>query len=305
MRVAKYWVKATAAAPSAYCDRTEFRTAWGSSDESEADAAREARARAERAARLAATDQHDPSWYLGYTEGVPEPLVERVDSSAGGLVAGVTINHAGCQVLNCVTPAFIDVDAPRTRRREALPEPGRQRRSVLGRLFGGGGRAAAARAVEPVPEGERAAMVIDYLRAWSVESPGRGARVYQTAGGFRYMILSPRLAPDSEETAALMARLEADRLYAVLCRAQKCFRARLTPKPWRIGMQGGHIGWENFHASSARVDAWLREYAQRSAGYAVCRLIDEVGDAAVRDEDTARVVRLHDEATLREGLPLA
>ena len=60
-------------------------------------------------------------------------------------------------------------------------------------------------------------------------------RVYRTPAGARYLCTSRTFDPRSSESHALLAELGSDPKYALLCRIQNTFRARLTPKPWRAG----------------------------------------------------------------------
>ena len=87
-----------------------------------------------------------------------------------------------------------------------------------------------------------------------------------------------------------MRIFDADRLYVSLCASQQCYRARLTPKPWRIGMRR--------YSGDA---SWVGDYDSRRRDYAVCRLVCAKG---IRMDSPA--IALHDEKTLRESdLPLA
>lgn len=65
-------------------------------------------------------------------------------------------------------------------------------------------------------------------------------RLYETAGGFR-LICTSMPVPWSDwwwDTRVLMRWLWADPEYIRLCQVQKCYRARLTPKPWRDNDDG-------------------------------------------------------------------
>jgi len=68
-----------------------------------------------------------------------------------------------------------------------------------------------------------------------------------------------------------MRFLRSDPEYVKLCRIQECYRARLTPKPWR----------------------WCDEPA-------VC-VLEAVHGGDDVDDELAEQLRLHDEMTLPEG----
>ncbi len=61
-------------------------------------------------------------------------------------------------------------------------------------------------------------------------------RVYRTFAGCRVVCTSRPFAwaVDGWQAERLMRFLDADPKYAALCGEQKCYRARLTPKPWRV-----------------------------------------------------------------------
>ena len=80
--------------------------------------------------------------------------------------------------------------------------------------------------------------------------------------------------PNAVSTIEMMEALGADPLYVRLCRAQECFRARLTPKPWRVGHYAmvWEYPWVNDRERSA-VQSWKREYEAKTQGFATCELI--------------------------------
>jgi hypothetical protein len=61
-------------------------------------------------------------------------------------------------------------------------------------------------------------------------------RVYRTPAGFRVLVMHRTFAPDDPEAGRFFEALGTDRVYVRMCEKQRCFRARLSPKPWRIGM---------------------------------------------------------------------
>ncbi len=100
-----------------------------------------------------------------------------------------------------------------------------------------------------------------------------------------------------------------DPVYARMCLNQQCFRARLTPKPWRIGI-AAHMKprpgvWPVAPERRPVRDAWIANYEAASRGYAACRFLDAVGTGAVHI-DIERVRRLHDDASKAlQDLPIA
>jgi len=68
-------------------------------------------------------------------------------------------------------------------------------------------------------------------------------RVYRTHSGCRVICTSRTFEhpEDAYFAKRFMVFLKADRKYVTLCDAQECYRARLTPKPWRMGDGDHHV----------------------------------------------------------------
>ncbi len=80
-----------------------------------------------------------------------------------------------------------------------------------------------------------------------------------------------------------------------MTRTQECFRARLTPKPWRCGSVNppNQYPWADSRAEQSYRD-WERRYEKAAGKYRVCDLVETCGTAAHHDE-IAAVLALHDE----------
>ncbi|HEX2204375.1 MAG TPA: hypothetical protein VHG91_13785, partial [Longimicrobium sp.] len=151
-----------------------------------------------------------------------------------------------------------------------------------------------------------AAAALDGLRRWVAARPDWRVRVYRTHSGLRYLVTHALFSPTDGEARAAMTALGADPQYVRLCQAQKSFRARLTPKPWRVGLSTppARFPYESA-ADEHAMRAWEASYARASAGYAACRLIEELGSGTEHPE-VAPLRALHDEQTrASSGLPLA
>jgi hypothetical protein len=82
-----------------------------------------------------------------------------------------------------------------------------------------------------------------------------------------------------------------------MCINQKCFRARLTAKPWRIGI-ASHMRprpgvWPINPERMAERAEWISEYEERAARYAACAYLETIGPELIH-EDLLTVVDLHD-----------
>ena len=116
--------------------------------------------------------------------------------------------------------------------------------------------------------------------------------------------------PDDADAALLFSALQADHLYTVMCKVQRCFRARLTPKPWRIGIdqriRPPVAAWSAEQANLPERLAWIAGYEQRSRGHAACCYLGSLGDTARIDPKAEHVRALHDAmARADSDLPLA
>jgi hypothetical protein len=94
-----------------------------------------------------------------------------------------------------------------------------------------------------------------------------------------------------------------------MCQKQHCFRARVSAKPWRIGIVA-HIKprpgvWPVNPERLPDRERWVREYEHAAAGYAACRFLESFGRGPI-DRDVDEVRRLHDELCRADrDMPLA
>ncbi len=186
----------------------------------------------------------------------------------------VTRNHYGAEVLNSTSVCFIDVDSIAWTFLD-----------ILRNIFGSYGVV------------EKTLATAEKLAA-KPENAELGFRVYRTAAGMRVIVTGEALEPGSKRMHRLFAAFHADSRYAWLCGLQKCFRARLTPKPFRLRARHTEkLGRFPAFPYANEIDrqeaeAWVADYGDRSERYAVCRFLKSFGRPA---EDP--VVSFHDEAT--------
>ncbi|MCU0877475.1 MAG: hypothetical protein MUF06_06800, partial [Pirellulaceae bacterium] len=99
---------------------------------------------------------------------------------------------------------------------------------------------------------------------------------------------------------------DADPVYVLMCRRQHCFRARVSPKPWRIGVRRfpSRAVWPVDSRRLAERQKWAAEYDDAARGFASCTFLEALGSGRV-DPEAAEVQKLHDElceATSRRPL---
>jgi len=282
MKIPRYWARhATAGSTSFSC--------WGWSDESAAAAGEQARQRA-IALEQRLKQGKAPDRYLYGDRPMREETLEAWSRADGTAHAAITRNAYGCQVLNTADIMFVDVDLPD-------PASGNTLLQGMKKLFGKSG---------PDPRAQQEAAALAKVDAMVRADARGGVRTYRTRGGLRYLFTHLHADPKSESTRTIMTALGADPLYMRLCQVQECFRARLSPKPWRCAIPALSVSypWLDREAE-ARAQAWLLEYAAASQPFATCRLLGHLGTTAM-DAEIARVVTTHDTATrATSSLPLA
>jgi hypothetical protein len=210
-----------------------------------------------------------------------EAVVDVVAGSVEEPAAVTTRNQYGALVLNAARTCFIDVDVPESSFVDSM-----------GGLFGR--KMPREAALERLRNGLAG-------RGWAMTF-----RLYATAAGFRAVGVDRELDPAGPGAAALMEAVGADSAYQALCRGQRSFRARLTPKPWRCGLVAPPPGLQpgdSEHAGDAK--RWLADYERASAGYATCHYLETIGSAHASSV-AERVLAVHDEVTRAAStLPLA
>lgn len=147
-------------------------------------------------------------------------------------------------------------------------------------------------------------------------------RLYQTPAGFRIIAIHSNVLPSDTVVKEWFNHFHADSNYARLCEVQHCFRARLTPKPWRMGeVMAQHNldktiptkdfwsqGSDDRKQRQAELEArkqWIIEYDNFAQHYRSCRFLEEVNSGITATGTTANknaqaviaeFVRWHDKA---------
>ena len=107
---------------------------------------------------------------------------------------------------------------------------------------------------------------------------------------------------DVESSINVFEALDADYNYMNMCRLQDCFRARVSPKPWRIGLkrednkiypQGVDGLWPVKEEFMKERKAWIKEYDQLAINFASCKFVKAIGSSVVHAKAEA-VRKIHD-----------
>jgi hypothetical protein len=161
---------------------------------------------------------------------------------------------------------------------------------------------------------KRAKGLCEELIAEQLECFGRkiNTNLYRTKKGLR-LIISGQYEWNLEDAIDVMGHIDADPIYTMLCAQQNCYRARLTPKPARIGLRSVRsfqLNKEGLGGEFARgeevVKRDLDAYYLAARGYRTCILIQRLGGHKELDE-FQELLRIHDKKTgvHLHGYPLA
>ncbi len=323
MIIPKYWAEAKLPHPQ----RSETIRRFGWSDDSPEAARAHAESRASEAIQRMlqgeALPRREPRVLYNGAEGVPirEEIVERQGEAI------VTRNGYGARCLNVPDVLFADLDFPE----------GPSKRLFLGvlivlslvaivvgvatgRVWVGLLQMVAAVLVAPLlatflhqmaitlrggPEGAIRARVSRFLRS----RPDWNVRLYRTPGGFRLLAMHRLFATDDPDLTKYFKEMGADPIYATMCLRQQCFRARVSAKPWRIGIKGhiqpDHGGWPFALGWEAPRAAWVAHYENTAQNFAACRYTETLG-TGITHPDAQRLQIWHDALCRAEsGLPIA
>jgi hypothetical protein len=226
MNIPKYWAKAEQTI--AIGRQTFHFVAWKGSDESLQDAQRQAQAAlADRIARKERGEK------LGQypKDGAPlrEEVLEQIFNPSGERIAVITRNAAGCLVLNTARVMFVDLDF--ANQYPTLRAAAKSFWEAVGGMFRRPNKAIKTQ----TPQDQ----LLEQVRNWHSQHPDWAMRVYRTRAGLRLLVAHDLFDPTTALVQQAMRELGADMRYMRLCQAQSCFRARLTPKPWRL--KGGRM----------------------------------------------------------------
>ena len=281
MNIPRYWARAKKEVPNPEGLHFDL-AAWGWSSENREEAERKAD---ERLSSLIARVQQGFELDRRYAYG-SRPLREEIIDEFPGtdLQAILTRNSYGSLVLNTAQMMFIDVDFPKTENGSG---------GFFRKLFG--------KEKTPNPETPAVARIRESLK----KSSDSSFRVYRTAAGLRILATDRLYDPASPEADEIMRSIGADPAFLQLCRIQKSFRARLTPKPWRCDMELPPGTFPRERDQQQRFSRWLTRYEQACGSKATCRFLEDVGRDGVH-EQIRPLLEYHDRKTrASEPFPLA
>jgi hypothetical protein len=321
MIVPQYWAEGRLQHRERGRQITVRRFGW--SDESQAAAQANADARAQDALdRLMAGEKlvrREPRLAYNGADGVP--IREEIVSRHGDTI--ITRNGYGARCLNTPDGLFVDIDL--------VDKPGAasgleyiaplfavaaaawalQRRwyavavgigvlfvvhvvrSILHRRQTGGGVNA-----EAVARARGAAFV--------ARNPDWRFRLYKTPAGLRALAMHRTFQPEEAAVTECFAALGTDPVYARMCLNQRCFRARVSAKPWRIGVRD-HIrpragAWPVAPEQQPARSRWIEAYEHAARNHASCHYLESLGSSV--EHPSARAVQVLHDDLCRANTPL-
>ncbi|RYZ74855.1 MAG: hypothetical protein EOP91_01085 [Lysobacteraceae bacterium] len=261
-----------------------------------------------------------------YNGAVGVPIREEIIARHGQSI--ITRNSYGALCLNTPDALFVDIDlhdpgpAPSLRRKVRWPL------LVLALVIGALGKSWIVAIVALVAASLLAAWISRRIHAaamrkdggpeaWAnrrieafiADRPHWNLRQYRTPAGFRLLAMHRTFDPGEAEVEECFKALQTDPLYALMCVRQHCFRARVSPKPWRIGI-GRHLRprpgvWPIRPERMGDRQQWVSDYERRAVDFASCSFVRALGDGGV-DPMVEQVCELHDRlAQADSALPLA
>jgi hypothetical protein len=326
MIVPQFWAEASARHRADGRQVTVRRFGWSdeSADDAQAMAERRAREALARVVSGVALSRREPRIPYNGAHGVPirEEIVDRCGAAV------VTRNSYGARCLNSPDVLFADVDfdAPLEFRFVATTFAALATCAIgLGVLAGSKLLGAvlflaamattstvvrAARRLRDALQGGPVERTRRGVRAFLATHPGWNVRLYRTPSGMRLIATHAPVDPTGDDARAFFASVDADVTYRRLCVQQRCYRARLSAKPWRIGI-ASHMRprpgfWPVRAERRAERSAWIDAYEARARGYAACTYLESVGSNGI-DPRLVPTIEYHDRAcrALEPGLPIA
>lgn len=324
MIVPQFWAEGRVQHRNAGKQITVRRFGW--SDSSQADAQAMADQRSEEALHRLLSgeklDRREPKMPYNGADGVP--IREEILDRRGETI--VTRNSYGARCLNTPNVLFADVDFSDNRPPRSLSilcyslligtyllvRNDHPTLAGIALLIGliltnSGARKIHALIIQAKGGVDRVAR--DRIQNFIEENPTWSLRVYRTPAGLRVLATHQLFDPADPAVAHCFEALGTDPIYVQMCLNQKCFRARVSAKPWRIGIRD-HLRprpgvWPVNADRLPLRNAWVAHYEDTARSFASCRWIASIGSGSVHP-DVLPVQEWHDELSqANSSLPIA
>jgi hypothetical protein len=316
MIIPKYWAEARLQHRERKRQITVRRFGWSDVGEAEAQAHADVRTREAMDRVLAGDKLPRRERRVAYNGAEGMPIREEIVDRAGDSV--ITRNGYGALCLNTPNVLFADIDfATHSRPRHVLASmifvfAASTIAMIAGLHFSvapslivaffaslllGIPLPSVLRRMSTALRGGHEQVAIRRVRRFVAAHPGWCVRVYRTPAGLRLLALHRLFDPREPEVKACFDALGVDPMYARMCFNQNCFRARISPKPWRMGLPRIRppysAVWRPEHAELSARREWIEVYEREAKAYAACRSLETLGNAP-SDPAAEAVQQLHD-----------
>jgi hypothetical protein len=315
MIIPHFWAEARLQVKEPKRQVTVRRLGWSDVSQAEAQSLADRRASEAMERILSGEKLHRRENKAPYDVAEGVPIREEVVARHGK--AAITRNSYGALCLNVENVFFADVDSP-WRPSLHFPTSGCLLLIVSGIIAGllmksvmiglaiaaglpwVGYRVVASinRSRRPAEEAKAKAHALQAIRDFCTARPDWHLRVYETPAGYRLLAMHSVFDPNSEDTKSALEALNSDRLFAQLCSIQGCFRARVSPKYWRMNFKPPHsfpkAKWPFSPHEAGLRQQWVEAYEKQSIHYAACHFIESLGNTATVHPDAEAVREVHD-----------
>ncbi|NOT89151.1 MAG: hypothetical protein HOP03_13330 [Lysobacter sp.] len=316
MIIPEYWAEARLQHRERKRQITVRRFGWSDVGEAEAQAHADVRVREALERVLAGEKLPRRERRVAYNGADGMPIREEIVDRAGDTV--ITRNGYGALCLNTPNVLFADIDfAVHARPRQVLASMIFVFATIVVVMIAGLHFSAAPSLIVgffaslllgvPLPgalrksfaalQGGHEQVAIRRVRRFLAAHPSWSMRVYRTPAGLRLLAMHRLFDPREVEVKACFDALGVDPMYARMCFNQNCFRARISPKPWRMGLQRMRppysAAWRPEHAGLPARRQWIETYEREAQAYAACRFVEMLGSGA-SDPHADAVRELHD-----------
>jgi len=278
--------------------------AWGHSEVSERAAKNNAVARIDLIIAALAEDFDEGFYYP--LNVIHEDIIHELETGQNGR-AVITRNRYFSRILNTDDLMFVDID---------IPVSGIPTLRFWHKLLGLSSRVKHQNA-EILSGRYDAALAL--IETYTAANPEVGFLVYRTFAGFRLIASHKPFKANAAETSDIFEAVGADPLYQKLCKAQDCFRARLTPKFWRLDMKLGKSPELKFRLTKTMIanwtetdeqrvryyDSWVKQYEASHKSHATCQFVKHIGNTNIYPA-LVTIIEYHDiETQAHSNKPLA
>jgi|GEM_PF-412938 len=268
MKFAKYWEKQDVAVSEKVFGKSAI-SVWGASNESSQAAKKNVEKRLAAMQAFLGGDFDKNDEYEYWMDFVKEEIIDEIKSNDDRVLAILSRNSYGATVLNTDSVLFGDIDVPPS--------------SFIDRILEKFGK--------PLKD---KTYYLKNIEKYQESHPNLSFRVYETHSGLRFIVTNRTFSPRDSVVREMFTDLNVDPLYMRLCQQQECFRARLSPKPWRVSFERPSSRYPRAKGREQQeFQQWLDRYHTLSMNSAVTKHLASFGPGKLHP-DVQIVTDLHD-----------